>query len=186
MKKSINTKFFTFVFACLLFPLFGCEKDDDSTPEPKMPQGPVWNPMEEGGALSGNVNGQMTVYPDIEIRLYPLDEQVGIIGIDTVQNDVHRMRIIVPRDSVTGAYESGDPGFYADYEIIPGLDEDESYKLNQDKESEINIESYELVKTSGETNFYRVRGTFSLSGRRSLSTEVVDVQNGVFDFTYEY
>jgi|SRR5690554_332453 len=188
MKKKMNTKLMPIVFACMLFPLIGCDKDDSkpTTPDSKTPPIGERDPMEVGGAISAVVNGKMVHYPDQLVEVHELDHMVGLTGIVSEQDATHKLKVIVPLESMTGTHGTDSwYDFYVNYEVIPH-NGDDSYFYNKNREYEITVDSYEDIKTVGDTTYYRVMGTFTFSGRRASSTETVNVENGTFDMTYKY
>lgn len=184
----LNIKLIPIVFACLLFPLTGCDKDDDkpAATGTNTPPTQERDPMEVGGTMSAEVNGKMVHYPDHLVEVHDLDFMVGLTGIVSEQDATHKLKVIVPLDSITGTHgPDGWNDFYVNYEVIPN-NGDDSYFYNKNKDYEITVDSYEGIKTVGDTTYYRVMGTFSFSGRRASSTETVNVENGSFDMTYKY
>ncbi len=183
MKKRLNFKLFTIVFACILFPLFGCE-EDDSQPASSTTPTEENQAMKVGGTISAVVNGELINYPDVQIEIYWLSNMVGIIGIDSVnQETTNQLKVAFPMAPTTGTFISGDPGFLAEYQVITDNNEF-GYLYNSGKVSEINLQKHELIGASGDSTFYHVEATFSLSGKYIITGDSVDIDNGVVDFVF--
>ena len=183
MKKSINTKLFTFVFACLLFPLFGCEKDNDSKPAVSTKPVEENQVFDQSGNISAVINGEFIDHSKVWVNRYRISRSLTITGYDTSAVDTtNELRISLPMDPTSGTFSHSDPYFGIAYEVVTG-DSDNGYYYNRDMQSEINV-TYDSIGFSADTTFYKVVGTFSLSGKHEIFNDSITIENGEFDLIY--
>lgn len=183
MKKFLRLNLPVFLLACLAIPFYGCEEDDNEPPSSTPPAGENTN-LETSGTISAEVDGQLANYQEVLVPIYGLSGTFAIIGIDTLtENTTNRLRVVMPLEPTTGTFDHTDPGFNVDYEVIIGNSEN-GYLFNRDKESEINVTTYDSIGFSADTTFYRVEGTFSTSGKRQMSSDSVNIENGEFELIY--
>ncbi|HKL03215.1 MAG TPA: hypothetical protein VJ911_06045 [Cryomorphaceae bacterium] len=183
MKKRLRFNLIALLLACVVMPFYGCEEDENEPPSNPTPT--EENPtLATNGVISAEVDGQAVDYQSVLIPIYGLSGTFAIIGIDTLtENITNRLRVVLPLEPTTGSFDHTDPGFNVDYEVIVGNAES-GYLFNRDKESEINVMTYDSIGFSADTTFYKVEGTFSTSGKRQMSSDSVNIENGEFELVY--
>ncbi|MCA1763864.1 MAG: hypothetical protein ABR574_10885 [Cryomorphaceae bacterium] len=183
MKKYLRFNLIILLLAGVVMPFYGCEEDENEPPSNPTPTEETPT-LETSGTISAEVDGDMINYEEVLIPIYGLSGTFGIIGIDTfTENYTKRLRVVFPLEPTTGTFDHTDSGFNVDYEVIAGNAES-GYLFNRDKESEINVITYDSIGFSADTTFYKVEGTFSTSGKRQMSSDSVNIENGEFELVY--
>lgn len=178
--KTLKQLYFctTLIIASLLF--FSCSKDNDPKPEEEN------IPLEVGGTITGDVNGEKVNYADVRIAVYGLSNSVGIIGHQQVEEHRRdRVRVVVPLTPTTGTFDHNETPFFVHYEAIMGNSEDGA-GFNRNASGKITITDYKSIGTDGDETYYYVKGTFERSGMNNFNSETVDIREGEFEFVYKY
>lgn len=183
MKKRVRINLIILLLACVVMPFYGCEEDENEPPSNPTPT--EENPtLERGGTISADVNGEFIDHSKVLVHLYGLSSSISITGYDTSAVDTtKRLKVSLPMEPATGTFAHTDPFFSVSYEVVTGNSEN-GYYFNRDRETEINVMTYDSIGFSADTTFYRVEGTFSLSGKRQNSSDSITVENGEFDLIY--
>ena len=179
MKTLIQTYLFaTLIIVSLL--LFSCSKNDNPQPEEEN------IPLEVGGTITGDVNGEKVNYADVRIAVYGLSNSVGIIGHQQVEEHRRdRVRVVVPLTPTTGTFDHNETPFFVHYEAIMGNSEDGA-EFNRNASGVITVTDYKSIGTDGDETYYYVKGTFERSGMNNFNSETVDIRDGEFEFVYKY
>lgn len=183
MKKYLKvSKRSLWAVAAALFLFSACSKDD-AEPEDK---GGDEVRLEEGGTISARINGEAISYEDVRIVIHGLSNNISIQGrLRTHADTMTVLHVTVPLEATTGSFDHSDAGFDVKFEVITHNNES-GYYFNREKTSSIAISSYEAIGEGEDGTFYRVKGSFSHGGMRSMSSETVAVENGSFDFVYSW
>ncbi len=178
--KTLKQLYFCATLIIASFLLFSCSKDNDPQPEEEN------IPLEVGGTITGDVNGEKVNYADIRIAVYGLSNFVGIIGHQQVEEHRRdRVRVVVPLTPTTGTFDHNETPFFIHYEAIMGNSEDGT-GFNRNASGVITVTDYKSIGTDGDETYYYVKGTFERSGMNNFNSETVDIRDGEFEFVYKY
>jgi len=182
----LKINLFNVLICAIIISLSSCEEDDTkpANNSTSTNTGANNNNLNVGGSMSAIVNGEVVETNNAAVNVFGGGNTVSVTAVNTVHEDTTvKISIYVPLDSITGMYSHSDPGFNFSYEVVT-FNNESGYTYSKDKNSEINVISYDSIGAIDDTVFYNVVGTFEFSSKYWANGDSVDVRDGEFDFNY--